>query len=87
MVEWQDSMHSLNRQHLEYVCCRLLGRSGMSDEEFIQMCNDYLVEQQMNLEEFEELSIREQNTWIYETIECTVIPILEKVIEIIGDSE
>jgi hypothetical protein len=41
----------------------------------------------MNLEEFEQLSIREQNTWIYETIECTVIPLLEQVIEFIGDSE
>lgn len=41
----------------------------------------------MNLEDFEELGIREQNTWIYETIECTVIPLLERVIEILGDSE
>lgn len=41
----------------------------------------------MSLEEFEELGIREQNTWIYETIECTVIPLLERVIEILGDSE
>jgi hypothetical protein len=41
----------------------------------------------MNLEEFEQLSIREQNTWIYEALECTVIPMLEKIIEVIGDSE
>lgn len=45
MAPWQDALHSLNRQHLEYVCCRLLGRSHMSDEEFIQMCNQYLEEQ------------------------------------------
>jgi len=41
----------------------------------------------MNLEEFEQLSIREQNTWIYEAIECTVIPLLEQAVAALGDSE
>lgn len=39
-MNWNETLHSLNMHQLRWVCCRLLGRSGISDEVFIQMCKD-----------------------------------------------
>jgi hypothetical protein len=39
---WQKALYSLNKRELTMVTCRLLGRSGISDEDFIQMCKEMI---------------------------------------------
>ena len=45
-MNWNEALHKLDIIQLRWVCCRLLGRSGISDEVFIQMCKDYLEEEE-----------------------------------------
>ena len=44
-MNWNEALHALDMTRLRWVCCRLLGRSGISDDEFIQMCRDLLEEE------------------------------------------
>jgi hypothetical protein len=45
-MNWSDALFSLSDMQVRLVCCRLLGRSGMSDEEFVKMCEKYLKEEE-----------------------------------------
>lgn len=43
-MKWNEIMNTLNERQLQLVCCKLLGRSGISDAEFIEICNHFLEE-------------------------------------------
>lgn len=46
MMNWLKAMQSLDIIQLRWVCAKLLGRSGISDELFVQMCMEYLEEEE-----------------------------------------
>ena len=38
---WITHMEMLNKEQLRRLVCRLFGRTGISDDEFIRLCNEY----------------------------------------------
>lgn len=38
MMDWLEAMNLLDERQLKWVIARLLGRSGLSDEEFVKIC-------------------------------------------------
>ncbi len=46
MMDWQEAMRLLDKVQLRWVIARLLGRSGLSDEEFVKICLEYAGEEE-----------------------------------------
>jgi len=40
--QWITHMEMLNERQLRRLVCRLFGRTGISNDEFIKLCNEYM---------------------------------------------
>jgi len=45
-MNWNDALFSLDELQLRLMVCYLLGRSGITDEEFIERCKQQMGEEE-----------------------------------------